>query len=180
MIEQKECATCEEGYACPPGKVKIGCNEGEFAPEGKAECSNCDLGTFNPTPNQGTCTSCLRGKFQDARGQTSCVPCPINTYSEERGNTAAAQCLKCDIDYKLNTVTLKDGQSSKYACICKGKNRNNEGYYQNPMGGTTKNDFCIDCPKGAICANANTTVEKLESQFSYWRFDSNENTFIDA
>jgi alpha-tubulin suppressor-like RCC1 family protein len=73
----KECVECEAGFACPPGEVKVGCNVGEYANKGKAECSNCDLGTFNLTPNQGTCTSCPEGTYQDARGQTTCVSCPM-------------------------------------------------------------------------------------------------------
>jgi hypothetical protein len=41
------CENCESGHACPRGQPRTACDRGSYAEVGKAECSRCDLGTFN-------------------------------------------------------------------------------------------------------------------------------------
>ena len=178
------CINCPAGHFCVEGVSKpTKCNKGEIASKGADSCTKCEFGKYNDEMGQNTCKICQSGKYQDLTGQSSCTDCPKNTYSEETGNTAEANCLKCDVEFGLQTTT-DETIGNIYAntsCLCKGvvdaNDVNDRGYFKNPIVTDEVSNICKKCPLGSICNRAGISVKSLESVEGYWRMKETDETF---
>jgi len=114
-LNNATCSLCPFGHACPRGaSTPTICVKGEFALNGSAECSKCDLGQYSDKPAKNKCLHCPTGRYQDGKGEVGCKPCPIDTFGDRTGYTAKAQCTPCQI----YTSTLgKEAQTLASKCF---------------------------------------------------------------
>eukprot|EP00944_MAST-04C_sp_MAST-4C-sp1_P001464 g1464.t1 len=127
------------------------CTNGFSREASSTACVRCPVGKRSV---DGICRECPKGSYQDQEGQYICIDCPKDTYAKTKFNTALSQCLKCT-DHLNDAITLYSKSISKDQCICK------LGFYFDGI--------CQECPTGAKCNKANTTVERLQTESGFWR-----------
>ena len=130
------CATCPEGKyqhrildnrQNRTFQVCTACRPGSFAHAGKALCTGCDLGFFQPLRGQSSCVSCSPGQHSFTHSATkcrlcapgraiaqrsspSCVGCSPGRHINERG---AQHCYRCWGD----NVQERSGQRLCRPCV---------------------------------------------------------------
>ncbi len=110
-----------------PFAIAQSCNPGTSSETGSVPCTDCEIGTFQPSIGQTSCLACEAGTFQENIGAIACNDCPAG-FGSLQGSSSCTQCAAGEY------VPAEGG-----ACTdCPA------GKYTNVVGQTA----CFDCPAG--------------------------------
>eukprot|EP00741_Cyanophora_paradoxa_P013280 tig00000178_g12823.t1 len=143
---------CEQ---CPSGKVPR---------EDRADCRDCEAGTY---PSKGvcvscpplttsrasdaTCTRCAAGSISD-ESRTRCIPCPSSMYLPANSDV----CLPCPV----NTIS-QAGSTGCMSCLEGTVSDESQTFCEVCAKGTFRNAtlaYCEPCPSGTFAAAAGSTT----------------------
>ena len=198
---QADCVACTPGYYCsgsnlpyPTGPCSAGyyCTGGASLPTqfrtpaghyslaGAPAPEECPLGTFNPSPAQGSCTACIAGFYCPTRAMVtylSCPPgsycpaasvlprsCPAGTYQPDTRRQNITNCVLCppsqfcqDENQTSPSGYCLAGFYCKKGCItstCSQYTSNFVRVENMPANPGIENNFGGQCTYGHYCPNA--------------------------
>lgn len=141
------------------------CDPGTYSSTGNAPCTDCEAGSYNPSPGQSVCMHCDTGSFNPNQGSASpndCLPCQVGTYNDETGQESCADCpagtfnnmqgadnVSACVDCDSGFYNASPGQSACMACL--------EGTY-NPVRGSDSAADCLDCEPGSYNPSPGSSV----------------------
>jgi hypothetical protein len=198
---QQDCVACTPGYYCsgsnlpfPSGPCSAGyyCTGGAALPTqfrtpaghytlpGSPAPSECPLGTFNPSPAQGSCLACIIGYYCPNRAMINYLPCPpggycpaasvspkacvIGTFQPEMRRQNVSNCVPCTPGRYCATPNASAvtgdciaGFYCKRGCVnpqCSQYVLNFGLANNDPANPGIENSVGGQCPWGAYCPNA--------------------------
>ena len=141
--------------ACPAGFYS--------ANSGSDLCSACAAGYYSNSSASAECFACTKGRAQSATGQSSCEACEGGKYVDYVG---ASSCVRCSEDSENYGHEYSSYEGAIRCDKC------TAGYY------LSKNDKCIECPRGTDCSGEGMTITSLEVEPKYYRFtESSEHIY---
>ncbi len=198
-VGQANCTNCPAGWRRKgdqlPATACSACESGTTSTDpGATVCDLCDLGRWSPPDRvervargEPGCEACPSGWYQDVRGQLVCTACPQDTFLATTGATSGGDCKSCAVDYSPHTTT--NGSvgvvDPSVGCVCAGADMDaqagsdiSRGYYEVSSSSSSSSSSsianstqrtCVVCEVGAVCADANLTLDRLEAETGRWR-----------
>ena len=90
------------------------CNPGQSSADGRTNCTECHVGTYQGLIGQTLCLNCPLGMFSNATGATSCTSCPEGTFSSSEG---ASECELCPLGKYQNSTGAISCTGAAYLCV---------------------------------------------------------------
>lgn len=175
--DQGSCETCAAGKFVANDTACVDCPTGYFASSAEDDtCNACDSGYHTSvTMGASTCTACAAGRFSAAQS-VNCTKCAAGRFS---GSTKAEECTACSAGY----FAEKTGQSACLKCSSELSTAytSDEGastcdvctanYFMNSL-----TDECEECKDHIDCSASGSTLENLDVDAGYFRFDTTSYT----
>ena len=150
---------CPAGRRCASATIEpVVCGAGTYCGIGSSSEISCPTGTFSQTLGLTAvplCQPCHKGHYCFG-GQE--IACSVGSYSEATRGGGPLICRSCP----EASTTGATAATSVQECIC-------EKLYYNLASNGTVAPTCVDCPLGANCTVAGTTLRTLNLHRGYWR-----------